>query len=41
MLNKPFDKATEEDMRKIIADLEQGELAPEGKKCFKVMIRKL
>jgi len=41
MLNKPFEDATEQDIRKIVASIEQGELAPESKKSFKVLIRKL
>ena len=41
MLNKSFDKADEKDLRKVVAGIEQSELAPESKKCFKVMIRKL
>lgn len=41
MLKKPFKEARESDIRKVIAELEQTSLAPESKKCFKVMIRKL
>lgn len=41
MLQKPFDTATEQDIRKVIATIEQGNLAPESKKCFKIMLRKL
>jgi len=41
ILNKPFDEADKGDIRHVVAEIEQGELAPETKKCFKVMIRKL
>jgi integrase len=41
MLNKPFGEADDKDMRRVIAELEQTDLAPESKKCFKVMVRKL
>jgi len=41
MLKKPFDKATKEDIRRIIAELNQQELSEETKKCFKILIRKL
>jgi len=41
ILNKPFDKATKEDLRKVIADLNQTEYADETKKCFKIILRKL
>lgn len=41
MLNKPFKEANKDDLRHVVAEIEQGELAPESKKCFKVMIRKL
>ncbi len=41
MLGMPFGDATEKDLRRVIADLEQTDLAPESKKCFKVMTRKL
>jgi site-specific recombinase XerD len=41
MLNKPFDKANEQDLRKVVAEIEQSDLAPESKKCFKILIRKL
>ena len=40
MFNKPFTKATETDLRKVISLIEQSELAPESKKGFKVMLRK-
>lgn len=41
MLNKPFKEANKDDLRHVVAEIEQGELSPESKKCFKVMIRKL
>ena len=41
MLNKLFIGADDKDMRRVIAELEQTDLAPESKKCFKVMVRKL
>ena len=41
ILNKPFDEATKEDLRKVVADLNQTEYADETKKCFKIMLRKL
>lgn len=41
LLNKPFKEANKDDIRRVIAEMEQSELAPETKKCFKVMIRKL
>jgi len=41
ILNKPFDKANKDDIRHVIAQIEQTTLAPESKKCFKVMLRKL
>jgi len=40
MLNKPVKDATETDIRKVIGDIEQSELAPETKRCFKVFVRK-
>jgi integrase/recombinase XerD len=41
ILNKPFDEADKSDLRHVVAEIEQSGLAPESKKCFKVMIRKL
>lgn len=41
LLKKPFDKATKEDIRKVIGDLNQTELSDETKKCFKILLRKL
>jgi len=41
ILNKPFDEATKEDLRKVVADLNQTEYAEETKKCFKIILRKL
>lgn len=41
MLDKPFQSATEKDLRRVVAEIEQSKLAPESKKCFKVLIRKL
>ena len=40
MLNKAVQDATESDIRKIIGQIEQTNLAPETKKGFKVFIRK-
>lgn len=41
MLDKPFQDAEETDLRRVVAGIEQSSLAPESKKCFKVLIRKL
>jgi integrase/recombinase XerD len=41
MLNKVLADATKDDIRRIIADLEQTELAAETKKGFKILLRKL
>lgn len=41
ILGKPFDEATKEDLRKVVADLNQTDYADETKKCFKIMLRKL
>jgi len=41
ILKKPFKEAQELDIRRVVAEIEQGILAPESKKCFKVMLRKL
>ena len=41
MFKKPFDKAKKEDIRTIVADLNQTALSEETKKCFKIMLRKL
>ncbi|MFA5992940.1 MAG: hypothetical protein WC796_04510 [Candidatus Pacearchaeota archaeon] len=41
MLGKSFSKASKDDLRRVVAELEQTELSPETKKCFKIMLRKL
>ena len=41
IIGLPFDKATKEDLRKVVADLNQTEYADETKKCFKIILRKL
>jgi site-specific recombinase XerD len=41
ILKKPFDKANKEDLRRVVAEIEQSCLAPESKKTFKIMLRKL
>jgi site-specific recombinase XerD/RNA polymerase subunit RPABC4/transcription elongation factor Spt4 len=41
MLKKPFQEASKEDLRGIIAELEQTNLSPETKKTFKIMLRKI
>lgn len=41
ILRKPFGKATKEDVRKVVAEIEQSELAAETKKGFKILLRKL
>lgn len=41
ILKKPFVDADKGDIRKVIGKIEQSELAPESRKCFKVMVRKL
>lgn len=41
MVDKPFKNANKEDIRKVVAELEQTDLAAETKKGFKVMLRKL
>ena len=41
MLNKPFKAADEGDIRRVVAEIEQSKLAPESKKCFKIVLRKL
>ena len=41
MLNKTFSDANKEDIRKVIAELEQTDLSAETKKSFKIMLRKL
>ena len=40
MLNKPLENAEEKDIRQVVANIEQSDLAPETKKCFKVLVRK-
>lgn len=40
ILKKPFPDATEQDLRRIIGELNQTELAEETKKTFKIMLRK-
>ena len=41
MLNKYYPDASKEDIRRVIAELEQSSLSPETKKGFKIMLRKL
>lgn len=41
LLKKPFPKSTENDIRKVVAKIEQSNLAAETKKGFKIMLRKL
>lgn len=41
MLGKGFSEANKDDLRRVIADLNQTDLAEETKKCFKIMLRKL
>ena len=41
MLNKYYPDASKEDIRRVIAELEQTSLSPETKKGFKIMLRKL
>lgn len=41
MLNKLFQDADKEDIRRVVGELEQTDLAPESKKTFKIMLRKL
>jgi len=41
MLNKPFQDADKEDIRRVVGEIEQTDLAPESKKAFKIMLRKL
>ncbi len=41
MLKKPFDKANEKDIRKVVGEVEQSELSAESKKVFKILMRKL
>jgi len=40
MLSKPFPDVTEQDLRKIIGELNQTNLSEETKKTFKIMLRK-
>jgi integrase/recombinase XerD len=40
MLNMPVQDANEQDIRKVIGEIEQTSLAAETKKCFKVFVRK-
>lgn len=40
LLKKPFTKANKNDIRRVMAEIEQTNLSAETKKCFKVMIRK-
>jgi len=40
ILKKPFPDATEQDLRRIIGELNQTDLAEETKKTFKIMLRK-
>ena len=41
MLGKDFSKANKEDIHRVIADLNQTDLAEETKKGFKILLRKL
>ncbi|MDP3881973.1 MAG: tyrosine-type recombinase/integrase [Nanoarchaeota archaeon] len=41
MLRKPFGEANKEDIRQVVAEMEQTDLAPQTKKGFKIMLRKL
>lgn len=41
MLRKPFSKASKDDIRMVVAQLEQTDLSAQTKKCFKVLLRKL
>ncbi len=41
MLRKPLKQATEGDLRRVVGQIEQSELAPESKKGFKILVRKL
>lgn len=41
IFNKSFAKANKDDLRAVVATIEQSELSPETKKCFKIMLRKL
>jgi len=40
MLSMPFQDAKEKDIRRVVAEIEQSDLAPETKKSFKVLVRK-
>lgn len=39
MLKKPFPEASKEDIRTVVAELEQSNLAAETKKIFKILLR--
>ena len=41
LLNKPFEKATKENLRAIVGEINQSKLAEESKKCVKVLIKRL
>jgi site-specific recombinase XerD len=41
MFPRPFQEANKDDLRRIVGELEKTELAPESKKGFKIMLRKL
>ncbi len=41
MLDKSFEKASKEDIRRVIGEINQTNLAEETKKGFKIMLRKL
>jgi site-specific recombinase XerD len=41
LLKKSFSKATKSDIRRVVAKIEQSDLAPETKKYFKIMLKKL
>ncbi|MEI6731400.1 MAG: tyrosine-type recombinase/integrase, partial [archaeon] len=41
LLGKPFAEANKDDMRRVVAEIEQSDLAAESKKSFKILLRKL
>jgi len=41
LLKKPLKQAGEGDLRKVVGQIEQSDLAPESKRCFKIVVRKL
>ena len=40
LLKKSYSKANKADIRKVVATIEQTDLAPETKKCFKILLKK-